>query len=83
MSRVVKRVDAIAADLEGTQYTLAEAAVKFALAHPAVSTVIPGMRNARQAELNCAIPDLQDLSPELLAKLRQHNWLRAFWYSGK
>ena len=83
LSRVVKRVDAIAADLEGTQYTLAEAAVKFALAHPAVSTVIPGMRNARQAELNCAIPDLQDLSPELLAKLRQHNWLRAFWYSGK
>ncbi|MDR3688762.1 MAG: aldo/keto reductase [Fimbriimonas sp.] len=81
--RVVKRVEAIRSELEGSRYTLAEAAVKFALAHPAVSTVIPGMRNARQAELNCSIPDLPDIPSELLAKLRRHNWRRAFWYAGK
>jgi aryl-alcohol dehydrogenase-like predicted oxidoreductase len=83
LTRVVKRVQAIGAELEGSQYTIAQAAVKFALAHPAVSTVIPGMRNARQAELNCSIPDLPDLSVELLTTLRQHNWRRSFWYSGK
>ena len=36
----------------GTGYTMPQAAIKFALAHPAVSVVIPGMRNAAQAEAN-------------------------------
>jgi hypothetical protein len=29
------------------------------------------------------VSELPDLSPELLVKLRRHNWRRAFWYSGK
>jgi aryl-alcohol dehydrogenase-like predicted oxidoreductase len=32
--------------------TLAQAALQFTLAHPAVTTVIPGARNARQVEAN-------------------------------
>ena len=83
LGRAVDRAEAIRADLEGTGHTMAQAALKFALAHPAVSVVIPGMRNAAQAEANCAVSDLPDLSPELLAKLRKHNWRRAFWYGGK
>jgi len=62
---------------------MAQVALKFALAHPAVSTVIPGIRNVQQAELNCAVSDLPDLDTDLMIRLRRHNWRRAFWYSGK
>jgi aryl-alcohol dehydrogenase-like predicted oxidoreductase len=83
LERAVKRADAVRADLEGTGYTMAESALKFALSHPAVSTVIPGMRNEAQADANCGVSDLADLTPELLNILRTHNWRRAFWYGGK
>ncbi len=83
LERAVKRAEAVRADLEGSELSMAEAALKFALAHPAVSTVIPGMRNAQQASLNCGVSDLPDLDLNLLSKLRTHNWRRAFWYGGK
>jgi len=83
LERAVSRTEEIRADIEGTGLTLPQVALKFALAHPAVSTVIPGMRNAAQAEANCGVSDLPDIPEELLIKLRRHNWRRAFWYAGK
>lgn len=83
LERTIRRVEKIRADLDGSGYTMAQAALKFVLAHPAVSTVIPGIRNIAQAEANCRVSDLPDLSPELLGTLRRHNWRRAFWYGGK
>lgn len=81
--RAVKRAEKIRADLDGSGYSMAEAALKFVLAHPAVSTVIPGMRSVAQAEANCGVSDLPDMSKELQLKLRKHRWNRAFWYAGK
>jgi aryl-alcohol dehydrogenase-like predicted oxidoreductase len=83
LARAVTRVDAIKEDLVGTGYTMPQAALKFILSHPAVTTVIPGIRNPAQAEANCAVSDLPAMPPELLAKLHRHNWRRAFWYGGK
>lgn len=83
IARVARRAEAVRDDLRGTDYTLAQAALKFTLAHPAVSTVIPGMRNATQAALNCSVSDLPDFEPELLSRFHRHNWRRAFWYGGK
>ncbi len=83
LGRAVKRAEAVRETLNGTGYTMAQAALKFALSHPAVSTVIPGMRNAAQAEANCGVSDLPALSEELLKELHKHNWRRAFWYGGK
>jgi aryl-alcohol dehydrogenase-like predicted oxidoreductase len=40
---------------------LAEAALAWTLAAPAVSTTIPGIRNPRQARLNCRVGDLAPL----------------------
>ena len=83
MDRVQQiREDLVAAGLDD-RYTMADVALKFALAHPAVSTVIPGIRNVRQAELNLAVSDKPDLPPDFLSKLHRHRWLRAIWYSGK
>jgi aryl-alcohol dehydrogenase-like predicted oxidoreductase len=81
--RTVARVEKIKADLDGSTYTMAQAAIKFALAHPAMSTVIPGMRNVAQVEANVAVSDLPDIPKPLLARLRKHIWLRGNWHAGK
>jgi aryl-alcohol dehydrogenase-like predicted oxidoreductase len=83
LERTVARVAQIREDLDGTPYTVAQAALKFVLAHPAISTVIPGMRNAAQAEANVGVAALTDLPPDLLARLRRHIWLRGNWHAGK
>jgi aryl-alcohol dehydrogenase-like predicted oxidoreductase len=83
LARSVERVEKVRETLVGSGYTLPQAALKFTLAHPAVSTVIPGMRNVAQTEANCAVSDLPPMSEELLRKLYPHNWLRSFWYAGK
>jgi aryl-alcohol dehydrogenase-like predicted oxidoreductase len=56
--------------------TLPELALRFCLHHPAVSTVIPGMRTVPHAELNCSYSDGRTLSKELIAELRKHRWDR-------
>ena len=83
LARAVKRVEQIEADIAGSGLTLPQVALKFALAHPAVSTIIAGIRNVQQAEANVAASDLPALDETLLAKLHEHAWLRGFWYSGK
>jgi aryl-alcohol dehydrogenase-like predicted oxidoreductase len=83
LERTVKRVDAIKADIADCGLTMPQVALKFVLAHPAVSLVIPGMRSVAQAEANCGVSDLPDLSPEVRHKLQRHHWRRAFWYNGK
>lgn len=83
MYRAVKRVDKIKEELEGVSYNMPQAALKFVLAHPAVSTVITGIRNENQAMQNIATSDLPDMQDDLVNKLQKHNWLRNFWYNGK
>lgn len=60
-----------------------QAALKWVLAHPAVSVVIPGIRNVTQAVANCGVSDLPAMPGALLTKLRRHNWRRGVWYGGK
>ncbi len=85
MDRVVDRVERIEADLAkllpAGEYTLPQIALQFALSHPAVSTVIPGIRNVTQAEANARVSDLDPLPQPVLLKLREHAWLRGVWYS--
>ncbi|MCC6123800.1 MAG: aldo/keto reductase [Pirellulales bacterium] len=87
IDRTVERVEKIQADVAklppAGDYTLADVALRFVLARPEVSTVIPGIRNVAQAEANAAAGDLPPLSDALLGKLREHAWLRSFWYAGK
>jgi aryl-alcohol dehydrogenase-like predicted oxidoreductase len=83
LARAVARTEEIRKDIDGYGLTLAQTALKFVLAHPAVSTVIPGIRNEAQAAANCGVSDLPALSDSLLHRLRQHNWRRGVWYGGK
>jgi len=83
IARATAHADEIKRDLAGTGYTLPQAALKWVLAHPAVSTVIPGIRNVAQAEANCGVSDLPAMPAGLVAKLQRHNWRRGVWYGGK
>jgi aryl-alcohol dehydrogenase-like predicted oxidoreductase len=83
LGRAVAHAEAIKSDLQGSGYSLPQAALKWVLAHPAVSTVIPGIRNVAQAEANCGVSDLPAMPRELVEKLRRHNWRRGVWYGGK
>ena len=77
--QVVERVNAIREDLGLADGELPEAALRFCFSHPAVSTVIPGMRSRRNVEVNCSLPDRGPLPPETLAKLKHHAWDRNFY----
>jgi aryl-alcohol dehydrogenase-like predicted oxidoreductase len=56
--------------------SLPEMALRFILNHPAVSTVIPGMRKLANVEANIACSDLGPLPYDLHARLRPHRWVR-------
>jgi aryl-alcohol dehydrogenase-like predicted oxidoreductase len=87
VDRVVERVARIEEDVRRVspdrKLTMPEVAILFALAHPAVSSVIPGIRNVAQARANTAVSELAPLSDALRLKLRGHAWLRGVWYGGK
>jgi len=55
---------------------LPELALRFILAHPAVSTTIPGMRRPRHVERNLAASDGVPLPPRLHDALKTHRWDR-------
>lgn len=83
IARAVNRVEKIKKDVEKFGLTMPQVALKFALQHSAVSTVIAGIRNVQQAEANVAVSDLPDLPDELMEILRGHRWNRGIWYGGK
>ncbi|WP_081158267.1 aldo/keto reductase [Ensifer aridi] len=76
---VEERARKIIEDLAIAPDALAETALRFVLSHPAVSTVIPGMRSVRNVERNCAIGDGHGLPQEHREKLRAHRWPRNFY----
>jgi aryl-alcohol dehydrogenase-like predicted oxidoreductase len=77
--QVHERVEAILADLGIERDELAETALRFVLSEPAVSTVIPGMRSARNVERNTAVSDGQGLPADRRERLRAHRWVRNFY----
>lgn len=56
--------------------SMAEMALRWILVHPAVGTIIPGMRKLANVEQNCRTSDGAPFPPELYAKLREHRWVR-------
>jgi aryl-alcohol dehydrogenase-like predicted oxidoreductase len=77
--QVWERVNAIASDLGVGLDRLPELALRFCLSHPAVSTVIPGMRSTANVEANAAAVERGPLSEPELETLRAHRWARNFY----
>jgi aryl-alcohol dehydrogenase-like predicted oxidoreductase len=69
LQEAIERVDEVKSIIGGTARNLAEGALRFVLADDAVSTTIPGARNARQAEINAQAAD-GALPADIVEKLR-------------
>jgi len=87
--QVVEHIDALKQDLDALKQDLGagagplpEVALRFCLSHPAVTTVIPGMRRVANAEANTGVSDKGPLSEATLQILRRHAWNRNFYSQG-
>lgn len=79
LTETVERVENIRSDFQGSPRDFAQLALGFCLAHPAVSTVIPGMRKVPHVEDNCAAGSAAALTPAEIEQLRAHAWPRNFY----
>jgi aryl-alcohol dehydrogenase-like predicted oxidoreductase len=77
--QVWDRVQKIAAVTKADIDRLPELALRFVLSHPAVATVIPGMRSSRHVAANAGVSDQGPLDPETRNILKQHRWVRSFY----
>jgi|SRR5689334_13949181 len=77
--QVAERVEALKKDLAGIPGTLPEIAIRFCLSHPAVTTVIPGMRRVATVESSCRAEAGGKLDKQTLAVLKRHAWDRNFY----
>jgi predicted aldo/keto reductase-like oxidoreductase len=59
--------------------TLAEAAMRYVLSARQVSTLIPGMKNRAEVDMNVLYSDGRAFPAELAAQLPAHNWPRNFY----
>jgi aryl-alcohol dehydrogenase-like predicted oxidoreductase len=74
--KVFNRVDRLKLLLGAEAESLPELALRFTLSHPAVSTVIPGMRTTKHVYNNVAVSDGRPLTGGMLERLRQFAWDR-------
>ena len=56
--------------------TMPEMTLRHILSHPAVSTIIPGMRKSQHVRSNIAASDKGRLSAQLIEQLKNHRWVR-------
>lgn len=76
LAQTLPRVEAIKQDLPPGM-TLPELALRYILQHPAVTTVIPGMRKKAHVVQNTQAADGVRLPDSLYQKLKAHRWVRS------
>ncbi len=75
LATTLARVEALA-PLVPSDSSLPDLSLRFILHHPAVSTIIPGMRKIQHVESNLASSDRPPLDAGLIDALRAHRWER-------
>lgn len=74
-----QRVEALKRLVSPYYSSLAEAAVKYVLSSPEVSTVIAGMSSSRNIARNVGYSDGEPFPEELRAQLADHAWIRNYY----
>jgi aryl-alcohol dehydrogenase-like predicted oxidoreductase len=75
LAQSVERAEALR-ELVPLGMTMPELALRWILAEPAVSTIIPGMRTVKHVEANLAASDGRPLDAVALERLKAHRWDR-------
>ncbi len=78
-AETLKRVNALKHEIAPFFGSLAEAAMRYALSAPALSTLIPGMKNKEEVDMNIAYSDGMPFPAELSERLTKHSWPRNFY----
>ena len=76
---VQTRAEALGWLIRNDAESLPEAALRFCVSHPVVSTVVAGMRQPRHVAANVKAVEKGPLSDQDLERLRQHAWPHNFW----
>ncbi len=79
LEEVCARVERVKKIAESENVSMPALALKFCLANPAVSVVIPGMRKTAHIDECVNVSDGKTLKPETLVALKQEIWLRNFY----
>ena len=79
LKETIERVERLNFLIRDEVGSLSQAALKFCLSHPSVSSVIPGMRRPEHVEENCTASDGKRLAPDELERLKGHAWRRNFY----
>jgi aryl-alcohol dehydrogenase-like predicted oxidoreductase len=77
--QVADRVDAIWNDIRDAVESMPEAALRYVISFPAVTSVIPGMRTEKHLRSNVQYIGKGALSQEKLELLKKHRWVRNFY----
>ena len=80
LAEAARRVERLKPFLAPDRPTPAALALKFCLSHPAVSTVIPGMRTVRHVEENAAASDGKLLAAKDVKALARHAFVHGWSY---
>lgn len=75
LPETLARVEHLRCDVPA-EMTMAELALRYILANPAVSSVIPGMRKIAHVQENIAVSDRDRLNSGTMERLRSHRWDR-------
>ena len=78
-AETLSRVESLKADCAKFYPTLAEAAMRYVLGSPQLSTLIPGMRTKAEVDMNVGYSDGGAFPAELLMLLRRHRWIRNYY----
>lgn len=78
-SEVARRVQAIIDDLQINVDELPEVALRYVLSHPAVSSVIVGMRSPERVQQNVPVADGLGLPDNQRERLCAHRWTRNYY----
>ena len=73
------RVNALKTLSKSYYPTLAEAAMRYVLSVPQLSTLIPGMKNRAEVDMNVIYSDGKSFPDDLKAKLASRGWLRNYY----
>jgi aryl-alcohol dehydrogenase-like predicted oxidoreductase len=79
-AETLKRVQALKDICKPHYSTLAEAAMRYVLSEQQVSTLIPGMKNRSEIDMNIAYSDGAQFPAELKQQLPPHIWVRNYYH---
>ena len=79
LGEIARHVEPLRPFLDAETPGLALLALRFCLHHPAVSSVLPGMRRIPNVEANMTAPDVR-LSEAVIDALRAHDWDHGWSY---